>query len=97
MNNFVQGAVNWLKKNVLAPIITSGQRFPETIILSAILGILIVVNNEFLDRVTWMFNLTQSIFLMLPLSLMLVVLHDLIKKIKWSLLIDQVIDRKSVV
>ena len=91
MNNFVQSTMQWLKKNVLAPMITSGQRFPETIILSAILGILIVVNNEFLDQVTWMFNLTQSIFLMLPLSFMLVVLHDLINNIKWSLWLDRLL------
>ena len=91
MKKFLQTSVKWLKSKVLAPIKASSQRFPETIILSAILGILIVVNNEFLDQVNWMFNLTQSIFLMLPLSLMMVVLHDLVKKVTWSLWIDRLV------
>jgi hypothetical protein len=91
MNNLISKVRHWFNKNVTPLLVYSGKRFPETLILSVLLGLLMVLNNQLFDQNSLILDLSQSLFLTLPLSFIFVIVRETFSKITWTRWIDRVV------
>ena len=91
MKRIMTNLKNWFKEKVMPLVVYSGKRFPETLILSIVLGILMILNNQVFEQNAIILDATQAIFLFLPISLIVVILRESIRTITWTRWIDRLI------